>query len=156
MLSWTTTATTTTMDLSLLVEFIGSWATEIKLLGAMGYGHGFKIICTAWQIDKETSEPLRFPRCLFVSPEYFRTIGSWMVMGLVFMLPGETFDTLVDQDVWGFPIGYLSLFVFGFVADDLFVILPAVVTAKLREFVHTKLGKTLNGKPRKLPDDFPG
>ena len=144
-----------TTDTSLPVELWNMWSHELKLLGSMCYGHLFKLVCTSWDIDKETAEPLRFPRCLFGSPERFRTVGSWMVMGLVFILPDDTVNKIMHFEWAGFPIGYFSLFVFGFVADDVFVILPAFISTKLRAFARDKLGIHLNGKPHKLPEDFP-
>ena len=145
---------TMTMDLSLLADGWDTWVAELKLIGAMCFGQAFKIVCTCWKIDNETEEPLRFPACLWRGPEKFRTIGSFMIVGLVFILPGQAFDTLMAFHWGGFPFGYLSLFILGFVADDIFVIFPAVVSAKLREFAQDKLGVTLNGK-RRLPKDFP-
>ena len=138
------------------------WLAELvpgqdrRLLAALIFGQAFKIVCVCWSLDSATSEPLKFPRCLFKSPERYRTAGSWMLtLCYVFVLPDTIFKSLLDMDVLGLNFGYFPVVILGFISDDLFVLIPAVVSAKLREIAAEKLGINLNGKPKKLPDDFP-
>ena len=129
---------------------------DAKLLLALVFGWAFKIVCTCWQLDSSTPEPLKFPHCLFRSPERYRTAGSWMLaFSYVFVFPDSLFTRLVEYDYLGWSAGYLPVVVLGFISDDIFVLFPALISMKLREFAQRKLGISLNGKPKKMPDDFP-
>ena len=70
-------------------------------------------------------------------------------------LPDEIFKKLLELDILGMNFGYFPVVILGFVSDDLFVLIPAFISHKLRVFAEERLGITLNGKPKKLPDDFP-
>ena len=70
------------MDLSPLAEWLPTWSDKIKLISAMCYGQAFKISCTCWKLDVETEETLHFPACLWRGPEKYRTVGSFMLVGV--------------------------------------------------------------------------
>lgn len=140
------------------MELWDSWIPTIdqKILGAMLAGWVLKVICTCWELDSATSEVLRFPHCLFQSPERYRTVGSWWIIFVcIKILPDDVFEDMLAWSPWDLSLGFLPVFLLGFIADDIFVLFPALVSHHLREFARKRLGMALNGKPRRLPDEFP-
>lgn len=132
---------------------------NLELLAALVYGQVLKVLSICWQLDSETNRPIRFPSCLWQGPEKYRTLGAWsLTLGLVFILPREVFDYLIAYHFYGVPLGYLSITFVGFIADDLFVLLPAAIAYKIRLFAsRLDLPHNPNHKNRHqpLPSDFP-
>ena len=73
----------------------------------------------------------------------------------VFVFPDSLFQKLVEYEYLGWSAGYLPVVVLGFISDDIFVLFPALISMKLRAFAEKRLGISLNGKPKRLPEDFP-
>ena len=123
------------------------WAwLRFELLAALVYGQALKVACTCYAVDRATVAPLRFPRCLWAGAEKYRTVGSWMlVLGMFFVVPQDVFQRLLTYQVDGIPWGLATVSLLGFVADDLFLIIPLLVSQTLRKLTE-RLGVPTNGR----------
>lgn len=126
---------------------LGWFSQDLHLVLILLGGFSTKVLSSVWRADKkDPSHHLALWAYLWEGPRKYRLLGALEItLAMVFVVPDSMFRDLMDY-TWadkGEPgeggIGYIAIFLLGFVADEIFVLLH-LANDKIMGAVADKFG----------------
>ena len=112
-------------------------ALRVEIFVVLLSGQGLSILSEAYWEDKhKPDEELSFKKFLWLDSQKYKLIGSYyLILCMSFIFPPELFNKILSQEYQGIEVGFIPVFIIGFLADDFFFMLNKVA----RRFIKGKL-----------------